>query len=119
MINSTDSLVPRTTGLPARIAGSSTMRCSTAAILLLRRDRGRPRMLLDLLQLRFEAAPEDAVDAVKIEVDDRRDVERQELRHAQAADHRDAERLAQLGAGAGAERDRQRAEDRREGGHHD
>ena len=37
----------------------------------------------------------------------------------QAADHGDAERLAQLGAGARADRDRQRAEDRREGGHHD
>ena len=57
--------------------------------------------------------------AVEIEIDDRRDVQRQELRHAQAADHRDAERLAQLGAGAGAERDRQRAEDRGECRHHD
>ena len=72
-----------------------------------------------LLELRFEPALEHAVDAVEIDVDDRRDVERQQLRQAQAADHRDAERLAQLGALAGAERDRQRAEDRRERRHHD
>src|SRR5882672_376421 len=85
MMNSTESLVPRTIGLPARTAGSSTMRCSIASISLLRCDRGRARMLLDFLQLRFEAALEDAVDAVEIEVDDRRDEEREQLRHAQAA----------------------------------
>ena len=53
-----------------------------------------------------------AAQPVEPDVDDRRDEQRQELRHHQAADDRDAERLAQLGAGAGAERDRQRAEDR-------
>ena len=37
----------------------------------------------------------------------------------QPADHRDAQRLAQLGAGAGAERDRQRAHQRGKRRHHD
>src|SRR6266700_3842231 len=47
------------------------------------------------------------------EVDDRRRVERQELRDGEAADDGDAERLAQLGAGAALEGERQRAEQRR------
>ena len=76
-------------------------------------------MLLDFLELRLEAALEHPVDTVEIEIDDRRDVERQELRDAQPADHRDAKWLAQLRARAGAERDRQRAEDRGERRHHD
>src|SRR3954463_12473089 len=76
---------------------------------LFRRDRGRPRMLLDLLQLWLEAALQDAVDAVEIEVDDRRDVEREQLRHAQAADDCDAERLGQFGAPAPAAPARPRA----------
>ena len=55
-----------------------------------------------------------AVQAVEIKVDDRRDVEREQLREDQAADHRDTQRLAELGACAAAERDRQRAENRGE-----
>ena len=40
------------------------------------------RLLLDLLQLRLEPALQHAVEAVEIDIDHRRDVERQELRHA-------------------------------------
>ena len=52
-------------------------------------------------------------------IDHRRDKERDRLREHQAADHRQAQRLAQLGAGAEAERNRQRAHQRRQRGHHD
>jgi fatty-acyl-CoA synthase len=47
-----------------------------------------------------------------VEEQHRRDEQRQHLRDHQAADHGDAERLAQFGTGAGAERDRQRAHQR-------
>ena len=53
-----------------------------------------------LLGNRIETALEHAVDLVEIDVDDRRDVQREQLRHKQTADHCDAERLAQFGAGA-------------------
>src|SRR6185295_3021203 len=79
----------------------------------------RRRSLFDFLKLRLEPALDQPVEPVEIEVDDRGNVERQELRKHQAADHRNAERLAQFGTGAGAERDRQGAEDRGEGRHHD
>ena len=46
---------------------------------------------------------------IEREVDDRRRVERERLAHEQAADDRDAERVAELRADAGAERERQRA----------
>src|SRR5258708_28106013 len=58
-------------------------------------------------------------EAVEIEVDDRRGVEGEPLRHEQAADNGDAERAAQLGAGALADGERQAAADRGEGRHHD
>ena len=54
-----------------------------------------------------------------VEIEHRRDEQRQRLRNDQAADHRDAQRLAQLGAGAGAEGDRQRAHHRGKRRHHD
>src|SRR5215472_9741718 len=66
---------------------------------LLGRDRGLLRRGPDLAQLRLEAQLEQAVDPVEVDVHDRRDEQRQQLRYAQAADDRDAERLAQLGAG--------------------
>ena len=47
-----------------------------------------------------------------VEIEDRRDVEREELGHQEAADDREAERAARGGARAGAERDRQRPEQR-------
>ena len=56
---------------------------------------------------------------VQIQVDDRRREQRQRLAHDQAAHHGVAERLAQLRTRAAAERQRQRAEQRRHGGHHD
>src|SRR5262249_19707809 len=77
------------------------------------------RFLRLLFELRLEPTLEQAIEAVEVYVDDRRDVERKQLREDQSADHRDAERLAQFGAGAVAERDRQRPEDRRECRHHD
>ena len=58
-------------------------------------------------------------EAVEIEVDHRRRIERQDLADEQAADDRDAERLAQLRAVAEADRQRQGAQDRRHGGHQD
>ena len=56
---------------------------------------------------------------VEPDVDNRSDEQRQQLRDHEAADHGDAERLAQFGTGAGADRDRQRAEQRAGRGHHD
>src|SRR3546814_19796304 len=53
------------------------------------------------------------------QIERRRDVERQQLRGQQTTDDGNAERLARFGTGAEAERDRQRAENRRERGHHD
>ena len=47
-----------------------------------------------------------------VEVEDRRDVGREELGHQEAADDREAERAARGGARVGAERDRQRPEQR-------
>ena len=47
-----------------------------------------------------------------VEVKDRRDVEREELGHQEAADDREAERAARGGARAGTERDWQRPEQR-------
>src|SRR3546814_16646421 len=52
------------------------------------------------------------------QIERRRDVERQQLRGQQTTDDGNAERLARFGTGAEAERDRQRAENRRERGHH-
>src|SRR4051812_35984829 len=56
---------------------------------------------------------------LEIEVDHRRDVEGQHLRQQQAADHREAERLARAAAGAEADGDRQASHQRRHRRHHD
>src|SRR5262245_39104526 len=57
-------------------------------------DRSRALgRLWQLAQLRLQPILEHAVDTVEIDVDDRRDVERQELRQQQPANHGDAERL--------------------------
>src|SRR5215471_13050742 len=61
------------------------------------------------------AAPE----AIEREIDDRRRVEGQELRHQQAADHREAERLPDLRAGAVADGKWHAAEQRCHCRHHD
>jgi len=50
--------------------------------------------------------------AVEIEVDHRRREEREELREDEPAHHRDAERVAKLGAHAPADHERQRAQHR-------
>jgi hypothetical protein len=60
-----------------------------------------------------------SLDAIEREIDDRRGEERQRLGEDQAADHRDAERMADLGAHAPADHQRQRAEERRHRRHHD
>ena len=57
--------------------------------------------------------------AIEIEIDHRRDEQRDHLREQQAADHREAQRLAQFGTRAQAHGDGQRAHQRRRGGHHD
>ena len=56
---------------------------------------------------------------VEVQIDHRRGEQRQQLAEHQSADDGDAERLAEFGAGAGAQHQRQRAEDRRHGGHQD
>src|ERR1700730_16122475 len=66
------------------------------------------------LRLRFEPALQAAVDPVEINIDHRRDEQRQKLRNAETADHGDAEWLAQFSTRAGANRNRQRAENRQE-----
>src|SRR5207248_4896919 len=58
-------------------------------------------------------------EAVEIEIDDRRRVERQHLRQQQPADDAVAERLAYLGAGAGPEHQRHAAQQRRHRRHQD
>ena len=56
---------------------------------------------------------------LEVEIDHRRQVQRQKLRGHQAADDREPERPPRLGARADAERDRQRAHQRGERRHHD
>src|SRR6266516_3611486 len=70
---------------------------------------GLALFLAQTFELRLQAAAQPAIDAVEVEIDHRGDVEREQLGEAQPADHRDAERLAQLRTLAGPERDRQRA----------
>jgi methyl acetate hydrolase len=60
-----------------------------------------------------------ALQAIEIEIDHRRRVEREQLAERQAAHHGVAERLAQFRAGAGAEHQRHAAEQRRRRGHQD
>src|SRR5438874_10106939 len=64
-------------------------------------------------------ALQELLQPLEIEVDHRRDVEGEELREQQSADHREAERLARAAAGAKADGDRQAAHQRRHGRHHD
>src|SRR5579864_4402755 len=56
---------------------------------------------------------------IKGQVDDGRGVESQQLAENQAADDRDAERIAQFGSRAGGEGKRQAAEQSGHGCHHD
>src|SRR5213595_3430629 len=56
---------------------------------------------------------------VQIGVNHGRDIQRDELREGQAADHGDAERAARFRADAHAQRDGQGAHERRHRGHHD
>jgi hypothetical protein len=65
------------------------------------------------------AARPPALQAIEGEIDDRRREERQHLAEDQAADHRDAERMAQLRAHAPADHQRQRAQQRGHRRHHD
>src|SRR5262245_52969478 len=62
---------------------------------------------------------EPALEAFEVEVDHRRDVERQELREQQPAHHREAEGHAGAAAGAEADRNGEAPHQRRHGGHHD
>src|SRR4051794_33730465 len=55
--------------------------------------------------LRREEAHQPAGEVLEIDIDDRRDEQRQRLRRQETTDDGDAERLAQFSAGAGAERD--------------
>ena len=60
-----------------------------------------------------------SAEPIEEQVDDRRREQRQHLAHEQAADHDEAERLAQLGARARGQHQRQRAEQRRQRRHQD
>src|SRR5262249_28397276 len=75
----------------------ASRRRRSAAVRRSRRDRGPARRL---------PAGDPAGQAVEREVDDRRRVERQDLREDESSDDRHAERLAQLGARAAAQRER-------------
>src|SRR6266566_8565827 len=99
-------LRPQSTSRPT-ISAPSYRTTPSAIDLSFRRHDMRP---LDLLGLRFEASLQAAVDPVEINIDHRRDEQRQQLRHAETADHGDAERLTQLRTGAGTDCNRQRAE---------
>src|SRR5262249_35552783 len=101
----------------ARIYGGREASAMPTSGLLRRHGRRAPGMLRrlgGLAQLRLEPVLEHAVDAVEIDVDHRRDEQREQLRDAEPANHGDPQWLTQFSAGAGAERDRQRAEDRGE-----
>ena len=65
------------------------------------------------------ALGEAGTEIVKEDIDDRRGVEREDLAEEQAADHGDAEGLAELRTDAGAEGQGQAAEQCGHGGHHD
>src|ERR1700722_8326357 len=58
-------------------------------------------------------------EAVKVDINHGRGVQRKNLAEQQAADHRDSEWTTQLGADSCAERERQATEQRGHGGHHD
>ena len=68
-------------------------------------------------QPRADGAP--TAQPIERQVDDRRRVEREELRDQQTAEDGVAERLADLRAGSVSERERHRAEQRGECRHHD
>ena len=84
-------------------------------------SRGRPPdVVRPRLERRVERPPRSRRrQPIEEEIDDRRGEEGQHLAHDQAADDGDAQRMAQLGADAGAQHQRQRAEQRRHGGHQD
>ena len=56
----------------------------------------RPFARAHFLELRLEATPQPAVEPIKIDIDDRRNVERQQLRKDETADDGDAERFQGL-----------------------
>ena len=80
-------------------------------------SRGVERFRCETERAARAAAP--LSETVEVEINHRRGVEREELREQQAADDRDAERLAQLGAGAAAQHQGQGAEEGRQRGHQD
>src|SRR6185437_3911227 len=71
------------------------------------------------LQRRLLFPAEEPADALEIDIDHRRDEQRQSLRDEEAADHGQAQRAAQLRAFAQSDRDRQPAHDRGHRRHHD
>src|SRR5438477_12599610 len=98
-----------------RMAGSQMFMASFRRSL---RGFGRVRQG-ELGLCRFGPAAEPGLQALHLQINDRRRVERQQLAQQQAADDGNAERVAQFRAGAGFERQRDRAEQRGERGHHD
>eukprot|EP01022_Parablepharisma_sp_SALTPOND_P004196 TRINITY_DN118_c0_g1_i13.p1 TRINITY_DN118_c0_g1~~TRINITY_DN118_c0_g1_i13.p1 ORF type:complete len:2030 (+),score=744.92 TRINITY_DN118_c0_g1_i13:50280-56369(+) len=91
-----------------------------------RRQRGRLAFTVVIVILAAmawlalaETAAQATAQAVEAEIDHRRGEEREHLRHQQATDHGDAQRLAQLRTHAGPQHQRQRPQQGRHGGHQD
>src|ERR1700730_2871080 len=108
--------VARSLGFTAGCAGCET---SFGAMTALHQGWSRNVREGFLRAGRAVGTAEPAGEAFEIEGNHWGGVERQPLREQQPADDRDAERPAQLGTGTPAERDRHRAEQCREGRHHD
>jgi hypothetical protein len=85
--------------------------CIAIGAWLLGGDRARLGRFFfrQLFLRRIETTLENTVEPVEIGIDYRGDIERQQLGDAKPTDHRDTERLTQLGTCAGTERNRQRA----------
>ncbi len=111
---------PSSRSAPREALTTASRRSHSAAALRsdTRLSREAPR-LSSVPGSRCRAAPESPVQPVEQQVDHRRGVERQRLRHDQPADDGDAERTAQLRARAARDHQRQRAEQRRQRRHHD
>src|ERR1700730_5550140 len=97
-----------------------SLRLWSALPRLFRGDRRGPlRMVRHLSQLWLASGLEAAVDAIEVNVDDRGDVEGQQLRDQESVDHGNSQRLTQLGTGTGTERDWQCAKKSGKGRPHD
>src|SRR5580704_3361002 len=92
----------------------------SAMMILRRRDTLRyVRQRRRKSRLAAARTTEEPAKPFKVQINHRSRVKRQPLRHEEATDNGDTERLPQLGAGALAKGDRHRTEQRGESRHHD